>query len=91
MRGVSVAFFLAGLSLVQSRTLNYTFDIAAKNVTPDGFTRSAITVNGQTPGPVLTGNKGDDFLVLVNNHLNDPSMRESLTIHWHGIVCSGLL
>ncbi|KAF8529557.1 laccase [Hysterangium stoloniferum] len=82
---VTVAFLIAGLSFVQGRTRSYTFDIAAKKVSPDGLTRSAITVNGHTPGPVLVGEKGDDFSVLVKNHLNDPTMRQSLTIHWHGI------
>jgi len=89
MRKVSVAFLLAGLSLVQSAVLNYTLNIASTEVSPDGFPRHAITVNGSTPGPVLTGNKGDDFLVLVNNDLSDPTMRQSLTIHWHGIFQRG--
>jgi iron transport multicopper oxidase len=75
------AFLLASLALVKSRTLRHTFNIAENNVSPDGFIRSAVTINGLTPGPVLTGNKGDDFMVLVNNNLNDPSMRQSLTIH----------
>ncbi|KAF8511283.1 laccase [Hysterangium stoloniferum] len=85
MRGVSVAFLLAGLSLVQGRIVRYSFNIASTEVNPDGFPRNATTVNGIMPGPVITGNKGDDFMVRVNNSLHDPSMYQSLTIHWHGI------
>ncbi|KAF8524870.1 laccase [Hysterangium stoloniferum] len=86
MLGVSVSFLLAGLSLVQGRILSNTFNVASTLVSPDGFPRRATTVNGQMPGPVLAGNKGDDFMVLVNNNLNDPTMYESTTIHWHGIL-----
>ena len=31
--------------------------ISNADVTPDGYTRAAIVVNGQHPGPLLTGNK----------------------------------
>ena len=31
--------------------------ISDGNVTPDGYTRAAVLVNGQTPGPLVVGNK----------------------------------
>ena len=31
--------------------------ISNGDVTPDGFTRAAVLVNGQVPGPLVTGNK----------------------------------
>ncbi|KAF8511284.1 laccase [Hysterangium stoloniferum] len=86
MVGLSVAFLLAGLSLVQGGIVPYTFNITSTEVNPDGFPRNATTVNGIMPGPVITGNKGDDFMVLVNNNLQDPNMYQSVTIHWHGIL-----
>lgn len=89
MRGLSVSsLLLTAAALVQSKTVEYTFDLAHGPVAPDGFKRSAVTINGITPGPVLKANKGDDFMVYVNNGLSDHSMRLSTTIHWHGIVSS---
>ncbi|KZT00074.1 multicopper oxidase [Laetiporus sulphureus 93-53] len=54
-------------------------------VTPDGFTREAVLVNGITPGPPITGWKGDNFLINVVNELQDPSMNKTSTVHWHGL------
>ncbi|KAF8519916.1 laccase [Hysterangium stoloniferum] len=86
MRGVSVAFVLASLSLVQGAVRQYALNIASTLVNPDGFPRRATTVNGLMPGPILAGFKGDDFLITVKNSLNDPSMYQSTTVHWHGIL-----
>ena len=33
------------------------FTISDADVTPDGFTRAAVVMNGQYPGPLITGNK----------------------------------
>ncbi|KAF9233718.1 laccase [Melanogaster broomeanus] len=55
-------------------------------ISPDGFSRNAIVVNGITPGTVLTSTKGESFRVTVNNLLTDESMNRSTSIHWHGIV-----
>ena len=38
--------------------------ISNGDVTPDGFTRAAVLVNGQVPGPLVTGNKV--WLTLIN-------------------------
>ncbi|KAF8490605.1 laccase 17 [Gautieria morchelliformis] len=68
-----------GASVVQD------WSLAATNISPDGFTRSAALVNGQFPGPLLTANKGDSITVNIHNNLADPTMRRSTSIHWHGI------
>jgi FtsP/CotA-like multicopper oxidase with cupredoxin domain len=87
MRGLSTSFLvLVTTALVHAREIPYELDLENDRVNPDGFPRSAITLNGITPGPILTGFKGDDLLVTVNNELTDHSMRVSSTIHWHGIV-----
>ncbi|KAF9233715.1 laccase [Melanogaster broomeanus] len=57
-------------------------------VSPDGFNRSAIVVNGISPGTVLTGTKGEGFQITVNNMLMNESMNRSTSVHWHGIVQS---
>lgn len=44
---------------VEGATRTYTFNVAAGQTAPDGFARIACLINGQFPGPVITGNKGD--------------------------------
>ncbi|KIJ51815.1 multicopper oxidase, partial [Sphaerobolus stellatus SS14] len=60
-------------------------NLSAKIIAPDGFPRRAIVVNNQFPGPVIIAWKGDDIRITVNNHLKDPSIRQSTSVHWHGI------
>ncbi|KAF9237144.1 yellow laccase [Melanogaster broomeanus] len=55
-------------------------------ISPDGFEKNAIVVNGISPGIVLTATKGESFQVKVNNMLTDESMNKSTSIHWHGIL-----
>lgn len=87
MHGLSVSQVLLALAaLTQGKIVPYTLNVANRNVSLDGFKRSAITLNGLTPGPILTATKGDDLRVTVNNRLNDHTMRVSTTVHWHGIV-----
>ncbi|VVP88117.1 Copper resistance protein A [Pseudomonas fluorescens] len=52
--------------------------------TPVNFTgtpRTAMTVNGSLPGPLLRWREGDTVTLRVNNRLKD-----STSIHWHGIL-----
>nr|AUK50750.1 laccase 5B [Peniophora sp. CBMAI 1063] len=46
---------------------------------------SAVVVNGQTPGPIISGTKGDLFSIDVINKLWDQRMDVVTSIHWHGI------
>lgn len=59
--------------------------ISNADVSPDGYTRAAIVVNGQHPGPVLTGNKGDKFKVDVIDQLTNGTMLKSTSVHFHGV------
>ncbi|KAJ7642929.1 yellow laccase [Mycena rosella] len=63
-----------------------TADLTLSNgdVAPDGFTRQAVLVNGQAPGPLIVGNKGDEFNLNVIDQLTNDTMLLSSTIHWHG-------
>jgi iron transport multicopper oxidase len=77
------ALLLAALAV--SRSWGYTIDIVNQQVAPDGVTRQAIAAikAGEERGPIgplLTFNKGDNFEVLVNNKLADPTMRRSTSI-----------
>ncbi|KAJ7936277.1 laccase [Mycena leptocephala] len=81
-------FPLLALSLISpsSAGIGPIADITLVNavVSPDGFSRSAVTANGITPGPIITANKGDEFNLNVINALTDHTMLLSSSIHWHG-------
>ncbi|KAJ8073174.1 laccase, multicopper oxidase, benzenediol:oxygen oxidorectuctase [Marasmius tenuissimus] len=53
-------------------------------VSPDGFSRSAVLAGGTTIGPVIIGNKGESLKINLVNKLNDSSMLQLTSIHWHG-------
>lgn len=63
------------------RTIYYNLDITNMTVAPDGYSRIALTVNGQMPGPLIEANWGDNVVVTVNNKLQD----NGTSIHFHGI------
>lgn len=63
------AYLLLLSGMVFARIRHYTLDIGNGLVSPDGFERSAVTVNGITPGPVLIATKGDTLIVNVTNSL----------------------
>jgi len=51
---------------------------------PDGYPRRAIRVNGKFGAPLLTAYAKDRLFVNVTNHISDPEIRNSTSIHWHG-------
>ncbi|OJT07652.1 Laccase-5 [Trametes pubescens] len=63
--------------------------ISNADVTPDGITRAAVLANSVFPGPLITGNKGDEFQINVIDNLTNETMLKSTTIHWHGIFQAG--
>lgn len=46
-----------------------------------GSPRTALTINGSLPGPLLRWREGDTVTLRVRNRLKD-----STSIHWHGIL-----
>ncbi|KAF8578778.1 multicopper oxidase [Ramaria rubella] len=74
---------LCGSSLARDVKLQLTTNNA--QVEPDGFPRSGALMNGQFPGPLITATKGDRLLLNISNELSDPTMRQSTSIHWHGL------
>ena len=46
-----------------------------------GTARTALTINGSLPGPLLRWREGDTVTLRVKNKLKD-----STSIHWHGIL-----
>ncbi|KIY68879.1 multicopper oxidase [Cylindrobasidium torrendii FP15055 ss-10] len=55
----------------------------------DGYDRDGVFAEGQFPGPLITGYKGDNWDINVINDLEDPEMLTSTSIHWHGIFQRG--
>jgi len=66
---------------ITCRTVTYDFEITNTTVSPDGFERMALLVNGQMPGPLLEANWGDDIVVNVKNSMQN----NGTTVHWHGL------
>ncbi|KAF8175455.1 Cupredoxin [Mycena galopus ATCC 62051] len=60
-------------------------EIVNKAVSPDGFSRSAVLVDGEFPGPLITAKKGDRFQLNVVDKLTEPDMLTDTSIHWHGL------
>ncbi|KAI0792234.1 laccase [Abortiporus biennis] len=58
-------------------------------ISPDGFSRPAVLAEGVFPGPLIKGNKGDNFKINVIDQLTDGDMLKSTTIHWHGFFQHG--
>lgn len=54
--------------------------ISNANISPDGFQRAAVVANGEAPGPLITGNKGDNFQINVVNNLSNHTMLKSTSI-----------
>lgn len=65
----------------QPTTREYVFNITRQLGAPDGYEKSMILVNGQSPGPLIEANTGDTIRVVVHNKM----VGESTTIHWHGL------
>jgi len=55
--------------------------IGAVPVNFTGRERTAITVNGSLPAPVLHWREGDTVTLRVTNTLDEPT-----SIHWHGLL-----
>ncbi|ESK86292.1 laccase [Moniliophthora roreri MCA 2997] len=58
--------------------------ISNQDVSPDGFTRGAVVAGDDTIGPLIVGNKNDNLQINVVNNLDDDTMLQSTSIHWHG-------
>ncbi|PAV23691.1 laccase [Pyrrhoderma noxium] len=81
------AFALHHTALADVVSMDLT--VSNVDVSPDGVTRSATVVNGQLPGPLVSGNLGDNFQLNVIDELTDTTMYRSTTIHWHGMFQNG--
>lgn len=67
------------VAVLQGTTFDLTIGEQAVNFT--GASRTATTVNGSLPAPILRWREGDRVTLNVTNRL-----RETTSIHWHGII-----
>ncbi|KAF5349416.1 hypothetical protein D9757_013112 [Collybiopsis confluens] len=81
-----LSFVLLAFTVRTYASIGPTADLVIANgvVSPDGFSRSAVLAGGNTIGPLVVGNKGDNLKLNVINQLNDSTMLQSTSIHWHG-------
>lgn len=84
MRFLSIAPSFLWVSLSAAKVVQYTFELTSGTVAPDGVERKAILINGQTPGPTVYADQGDEVSVTIVNNMDIQS-----TIHWHGIQMKG--
>lgn len=68
---------------------DYILNVVNKTVNPldskDGDPYPAVLTNGLLPGTEMRFKEGENFRVLVNNRLMEPT-----TIHWHGMLVPNL-
>ncbi|KAJ7673382.1 laccase [Mycena rosella] len=76
-------------SFLRRSTASTSLEIVNKVISPDGYRRSAVLAGGTFPGPLIKGNKGDRFMINVEDKLNDTTMLTDTSIHWHGILQHG--
>ncbi len=71
----------APLSPQTLRGNRFNLDVGYARVNFTGRERTAVTVNGTLPAPVLRWREGERVTLRVNNHL-----AEDTSIHWHGLI-----
>ncbi|KAL7408823.1 multicopper oxidase-domain-containing protein [Mrakia frigida] len=66
------------------RTREFSWDVEEVWGSPGGIWKKMIVVNGQSPGPLIEANLGDQLVVHVTNKLSNAT-----AIHWHGQYQNG--
>jgi len=62
------------------KVVKYHLDITDEVMSPDGFEKPVMVVNGQFPGPTLVADWGDTLEITVTSHLTT----NGTGLHWHG-------
>ncbi|CAN8100550.1 unnamed protein product [Discula destructiva] len=63
---------------------SYDFTISRGVISPDGYQRNVLLVNGGFPGPTIEANWGDTIQVTLRNNITGPA--EGTALHWHGFL-----
>jgi FtsP/CotA-like multicopper oxidase with cupredoxin domain len=67
-----------------STVRRYDWTLSERKASPGGLEKTVLTVNGQSPGPLIEANLGDTVEVHIINQLSEIS-----AIHWHGQAQNG--
>jgi FtsP/CotA-like multicopper oxidase with cupredoxin domain len=80
---VATGWALSSPSAGNSDVPQTDFDLEVNSIEVNftGKRRTAVTVNGQVPGPTLIWPEGETVTVRVRNRLSVPT-----SIHWHGVL-----
>ncbi|CAE6459047.1 hypothetical protein ACGC1H_002104 [Rhizoctonia solani] len=78
----NIPLLLAGalLPVAQAALRQHTLELTYGTHNADGTTRESWLINGQTPGPHLVWDEGDQISIKVVNKGHEP-----VAMHWHGI------
>lgn len=76
-----VLLILTLISFSFAKVVRYELNLSQQKISVEGKSYEKLTVNGQTPGPLLRFQDGDDAEILVRNEMDKPA-----SIHWHGIL-----
>jgi iron transport multicopper oxidase len=78
---------LAALQVLAAfaKTVTYDWDVDWVSVSPDGYVRPAVGINGQWPCPSIVADVGDRVVVKLHNSL----VNETTAVHFHGIFQQG--
>lgn len=63
---------------------SYDFTVSRGAISPDGYQREVLLVNGAFPGPTIEANWGDSIQVTLHNNITGPE--EGTALHWHGFL-----
>ena len=73
---------------VRSFAASSTYDLSVERtrIAVDGVMTPALAIGGSVPGPVLRWKEGNEVVIRVTNHTNEPT-----SIHWHGLLLLGVM
>jgi FtsP/CotA-like multicopper oxidase with cupredoxin domain len=77
-----LCFAFASLSGVLAEDIAFSLVVQRQLVNLDGYTRDAVTVNGNYLGPTIEATVGDRVMVTAANKL---LQQEVLSMHFHGV------
>lgn len=81
MQFLKVVLFGASLFAgVEAALQTFNFSLSEGFAAPDGYIRRYSLINGQSPGPTIVLDQGDQVEVIVTN-----TAAENATIHFHGM------
>ncbi|EJD00073.1 Cu-oxidase-domain-containing protein [Fomitiporia mediterranea MF3/22] len=83
------SLLLALTHQAHSAIVTQSLELTNADVSPDGYTRSAVLANAQLPGPLISANASDTFQINVTDSLTDTTMYRGTSIHWHGLFQKG--